>query len=199
LNAEPLRSPRKRQDKRKCMPKGWWGEAPERLQRLSKAPELSRFVTGKAEKLPSRGAACGQLHSERCFTIFPGEAKCGIQGNTITPARRGLRAKTPSDRSSRHFQKKASRPFGSLAPPNWSSHQRFTDGTVPLPAKVHPSSGMKVGGERVCLLSSHKVLNKDFSSRNAPKTGLAEEQKIAWHSGCLIGSRGSDEAKPETH
>ena len=33
---------------------------------------------------------------------------------------------------------------------------------------------------------TRKVLNKNFSSRNSQKTGLAQAKKIAWHNGCLI-------------
>jgi hypothetical protein len=49
---------------RQVVAEHWWGEAPDLPQRPSKAPVLSGLIVGEAEKLPSRGAACGQVHDE---------------------------------------------------------------------------------------------------------------------------------------
>ena len=45
---------------------------------------------------------------------------------------------------------------------------------------------MKVRGGKICFSAAMKILDKNFSSRNSQKTGLAQAQKIAWHNGCLI-------------
>ena len=63
---------------------------------------------------------------------------------------------------------------------------------VPVPATVDPRSGMKVCCAKTCFSATRKVLNKNFSSRNSRKTGLAQAQKIAWHNGCLRGFTSSD-------
>src|ERR1700722_6825261 len=42
----------------------WWGEAPDLPLRPSKAPAVVRPYSRKAEKLPSRGPACGHVHNE---------------------------------------------------------------------------------------------------------------------------------------
>ena len=64
--------------------------------------------------------------------------------------------------------------------------------TVPVPANVGPSSGMKISSERTGFLAGQKLNNKNFSSRNARKNGVGTAQKIAWHKGCLRGFASSD-------
>jgi hypothetical protein len=72
-----------------------------------------------------------------------------------------------------------------------SSTRRHAE-TVPVTVNVDPSSGMKVRCTKTCFSATGKVLNKNFSSRNSRKTGLARAQKIAWHNGCLRGFTSSD-------
>jgi hypothetical protein len=80
---------------------------------------------------------------------------------------------------------------GTHSPIRPHAQSRYAE-TVPVPANNDPSSGMKVRCAKTCFSAIRKVSNKNFSSRNSRKTGLAWAQKIAWHNGCLRGFTSSD-------